>query len=45
MHNRGSADAAELAVQETTQALLTNLLRQATLKEELTFLKGIAGMQ
>lgn len=42
VHNRGSADAAELAVQETTQALLTNLLRQATLKEELTFLKGIA---
>ncbi len=45
VHNRGSADAATLAVQETTQALLTNELRQNTLKAELDFLKGIAGMQ
>jgi len=45
VHNRGSAEAATLAVQETTQALLTNELRQSNLKEEFTFLKGIAGMQ
>lgn len=45
LHNRGSADAATLAVQETAQALLTNELRQTTFKAELDFLKGIAGMQ
>ncbi|DBA90505.1 TPA: hypothetical protein ACH3X1_003767 [Trebouxia sp. C0004] len=45
LHNRGSANAAALAIQETTQALLTNELRQTTFKAELDFLTGIAGMQ